>query len=318
MKVTRRTFLHTAGTAGIALNFPLLAGSGRVTGPLPLPEHPICFFSKHLQYCDVKEMSEILAQTGFDGIDLTVRPGGHVEPGKAERDLPRAVKAAESAGLKIPMITTNITDPEDKISHQVLQTASESGVAYYRMGSLKYDFSMGIEQNLDAFRKIFEKFQSLNMKYGIHGDYQNHWGTGFGAPIWDLYSVLKGLDPAWVGCQYDIRHAVVEGGASWSLGLRTIGTYIHSSVIKDFLWTKDSGKWRPRSVPLGTGMVDFEAYFKEFEQLENTGPISLHYEYGLGNAKERNEESRTNDLIVDFYQKDLNALKKKLSDAGLR
>jgi L-ribulose-5-phosphate 3-epimerase len=40
----------------------------------------ICVFSKHLQWTDVKEAAAIARDIGFDGVDLTVRPGGHVLP----------------------------------------------------------------------------------------------------------------------------------------------------------------------------------------------------------------------------------------------
>ena len=186
------------------------------------------------------------------------------------------------------------------------------------MGSLSYDLSTSIEKNINAFRKVFEKFGTLNLKYDIHGDYQNHWGNGFGAPVWDLYDVLNGLDPKWIGCQYDIRHAVVEGGGSWILGMKAIAPYISSSAVKDFIWIKNDGNWTPQSVPLETGMVDFDKYFEEFKQLENTGPLSLHYEYGIGNVKDRKDQNLTDERIVEFDKTDLDVLKGRLINEGLR
>ena len=76
------------------------------------------------------------------------------------------------------MMTTAITDADDDHTHRVLKTAGKLGVKYYRMGSLKYDFSKDIQENINAFRSVFEKFESLNRKYDMHGDSQNHWGTG--------------------------------------------------------------------------------------------------------------------------------------------
>ena len=316
MIVTRRTFIHTASVAAAGMSIPGLTRAGEIFRSLP--KHEICLFSKHLQYLNFGEMSEVIARTGFDGIDLTVRPGGHVEPENVERDLPVAVKAAQSAGLTIPMMTTNITDPDDKTSQRVLEIAADNGVGYYRMGSMDYDLSISIEENINTFRKVFGKFEEINMKYGIHGDYQNHWGRDFGAPVWDLYSVLNGLDPKWIGCQYDVRHAVVEGGGSWILGMKAIASYISSAVIKDFIWSNNDGDWTPRSVPLGTGMVDLNSYFDEFKQLVNTGPLSLHYEYGIGNARNRKDENLTDERIEEFYKTDLDVLKKLMIEEGLR
>ena len=38
----------------------------------------VCIFSKHLQFLDYDTLGKILAEMGLDGIDLTVRTGGHV------------------------------------------------------------------------------------------------------------------------------------------------------------------------------------------------------------------------------------------------
>jgi len=53
----------------------------------------ISIFSKHLQWLDYKEMANVLHEIGFDGADLTVRPGGHVLPDRVEEDLPKAAEA---------------------------------------------------------------------------------------------------------------------------------------------------------------------------------------------------------------------------------
>jgi hypothetical protein len=54
-------------------------------------------FSKCLQWLDYPGMAGITAEAGFDGVDLTVRAGGHVLPERVEEDLPKAVEAAEPA-----------------------------------------------------------------------------------------------------------------------------------------------------------------------------------------------------------------------------
>src|SRR5690242_16019575 len=64
----------------------------------------ICVFSKHFQWTDVTEAAAMAAQIGFDGVDLTVRKGGHVLPENVERDLPKAVETVHKAGLATPMI----------------------------------------------------------------------------------------------------------------------------------------------------------------------------------------------------------------------
>src|SRR5687767_37451 len=66
-----------------------------------------CFFSKHLAELDWKDLGKAVKDAGFDGVDLTVRAGGHVLPERAE-DLPKAIEAIRAAGVSVPMITTEL------------------------------------------------------------------------------------------------------------------------------------------------------------------------------------------------------------------
>ena len=52
----------------------------------------ICIFSKHLQWASVNDAAAIARDIGFDGVDLTVRAGGHVLPDRVGIDLPAAVE----------------------------------------------------------------------------------------------------------------------------------------------------------------------------------------------------------------------------------
>ncbi len=87
----------------------------------------ICFFSKDLPGFGYNEMASLVAETGFDGIDLTVRKKGHVKPENVERDLPLAVAAAKKYGLKIYMITRDIVAAEERFTETILKTASSLG-----------------------------------------------------------------------------------------------------------------------------------------------------------------------------------------------
>lgn len=72
----------------------------------------ICIFSKQLQWMDYQEMAAAVADMGYDGINITVRTGGHVSPERVAEDLPKAVEAANKAGIKVLLISTEIEDPK--------------------------------------------------------------------------------------------------------------------------------------------------------------------------------------------------------------
>ena len=73
----------------------------------------LVMFSKMLGEFPVAEAARRIKGLGFEGVDLTVRPGGHVLPERVATDLPEAVKAIRGEGLSVPMITTAITRAGD-------------------------------------------------------------------------------------------------------------------------------------------------------------------------------------------------------------
>lgn len=255
------------------------------TDPVPKDEaFKISVFSKNLQWLDYTQMAKVAAEIGFDGIDLTVRPLGHVQPERVQEDLPRAVEAIRKAGLDVYMITTAITSVDEPYTERILQTANSLGITHYRMGWINYDDTKTIEENLEVFQRQMSKLAALNKKYNITGDYQNHSGMFFGAAIWDLHAVLKKVNSPWIGSQYDIWHANVEGANAWPINLKLLSPYIKTIDIKDFQWAKKD-KWVSESVPLGEGAINFKLYFQLLKQFNVRVPISMHYEYSLGGAE---------------------------------
>ena len=135
---------------------------------------------------------------------------------------------------------------------------------------------------------------------------------------------VRDLDPRWMGAQYDIRHAVVEGGASWPLGMKLLAPWIRTTDIKDFIWKKnENGEWKITNVPLGEGMVDFEEYLKAVStaflfafliyknlSFNIEAPVSIHYEYDLGGAERgRKDPTMSRDEIYSWLKKDITFLK---------
>jgi sugar phosphate isomerase/epimerase len=277
----------------------------------------ICVFSKHLQWLDYDAMAGTAAEIGFDGIDLTVRPGGHVVPEKAADDLPRAVEAVRKNGLDVYMMTTAVVDPGGPYTEPILKTAHQLGIQYYRTGYLDYDVSLGIAESLQSYKPMLRDLAEMNKEYGIHGAYQNHAGTRVGGPVWDVWFLIKDLDPRWIGCQYDVRHATLEGGYCWSLGLRLLAPFVKTTVIKDFKWVEAHGTWEDQSVPFGEGMVNFKEYFEIIRELNISGPISVHYEYPIEPSESTLSSAERRKLTMSVMRNDLLRLRSMLRDAGL-
>ena len=279
----RRTTLKLLGTVGLLS--PLKGACSNLEDRINTSNFDIHLFSKHLQWLDYENMSKVAKEIGFDGLDLTVRRKGHVLPENVEKDLPKAVRAMEKAGLKVEMMTTTITNIQEPNTEKILKTASDLGIKSYRMGWMKYKENQPIDEQIEAFKPQLKELEQMNEHYKIRGDYQNHAGTSVGAAVWDIYLLIKDLNPEWLACQYDIRHAMVEGLNSWEVGLKLLQSHIRTLDLKDFVYIQKDNKWTVKNVPIGDGAVDFKAYFDLLKKLNITAPISIHAEYDLGGAE---------------------------------
>jgi len=232
-------------------------------------------------------MAKAARELGFDAVDLTVRPGGHVEPQRVGQELPPLVRLIREEGLEVEMVTSGIVDAETPHAEAVLGTLAELGIRRYRWGGFNYAEDKPIPAQLEVLRPRIARLVELNRRYRVCAMYHTHSGVGrVGASIWDLYLLLKDFDPELVGVNYDTAHATIEGGfGGWVHSLRLVGPMLRGVAVKDFRWARDErGRWRPRWCPLGEGMVDFPKFFQMLAGLGFRGPLQVHYEYPLGGA----------------------------------
>ena len=279
---------------------------------------PIHFFSKPLDAFEVEFMADVAAAAGVDGFDLTVRPGGKVEPERADTELPKFAEAIAKHKLTLKMMVTAITGVASPHAEKVLKAASAAGIRHYRLGYFDFDFKSGVAESLAKHRAALQPLAALNRQYSIQAGYQNHSGARVGSAVWDLVDLLRDLPVEQVSAQYDVRHAVAEGAASWVVGLRRIRPHIGSLAIKDFTWDVSGGKARVVSVPLGEGIVDFDAYFKLVKELGIRAPLSLHIEYPLlSKAEESLSLVEKQKLIAVKLKKDVDWLRAQLAKHDL-
>ena len=306
----RRDFLKTMTTAGALLPFAAAMAESGKQQPSPKVKRLITIFSKHLHWLDAQPLAETVSRIGFDGIDLAVRAKGHVLPERVEQDLPRVVEIIRQAGLQVPMMVTDISKATDPHVEKILKTASALGIGYYRTAYLPYDFSKSIDANLKIFQAQLQELADMNRHYRIRGACQNHSGVRFSSALWDLWLVLKEIHSEWLGCQFDIRHAMVEGANTWPISLRALAPFVNTVDIKDSFWSKVDGKWKIEYCPLGEGMVDFAGFFALLNELGLYTPISMHYEYDLGLPSDpKLITSQHQEQVIKVMKKDLSYLR---------
>jgi sugar phosphate isomerase/epimerase len=281
----------------------------------------ICAFSKHFQWTTVQELATLCAGFGYEGIDLTLRSGGHVLPERVEDDLPKAVEIIKKAGLKIPMITAGIEDVKSPHAEKMIKTLAAQGIRKYRWGGFRYKDNAGIPEQLVEFKARVKDLAAMNKQYGVCAMYHTHSGVGqVGASMWDLYLLLKDFDTNAVSVNYDVGHAVVEGGyGGWIHSSRLLMPYIRGVAVKDFKWKQTDKGWVPGWCALGQGMVNFKKFLPMLKAANFTGPLQLHMEYpDLGGADTgKTTFTIPKDQLLAIMKRDLDTLKNLVREAGL-
>lgn len=272
----RRNFLKSASLTALAATGGTLATSVVAADKVPTLPHEFCTFTKAIQHMSYDEVSKVIADIGFDGVESAVRPGGHVEPERVTEDLPKMVESLKKQDLKLTVMTSAINEvSKEQHTESVLKTAADLGVERFRMGYYKYDLKKPIKPQLDEFRPKLKDLVAMCTELGIKPVYQNHSGKNYlGGPIWDLAGLLEEFDPDHVGCAFDVGHATVEGAKAWPLNFARIRSHIDTVYLKEPNWL--DGKIQFGA--LGTGMVD-KGFYKALKTSNFTGPISVHVEY---------------------------------------
>ncbi len=271
--LTRRDFVAATVAAGVTL-------SGRDTSEAAAKNeskaaHKICAFCKPFQSLTYDELADRMAELGFDGIEATIRNGGHIKPAQAKDELPKMVEALRKRGLEITVMASSINRADQPHAEDTLRTAAALGVKRYRMAYFRYDLNRPVVDQLDELRPVLKDLAALNRELGIAAVYQNHAGTkNVGAPLWDLHSLIRDYPVDQIGAAFDIRHAAVEGGLCWPVHFNLMRPHLGIVYVKDFRW---NGR-KVGNVPLGKGMVD-PKFFKMLRKSGYGGPISLHEEY---------------------------------------
>jgi sugar phosphate isomerase/epimerase len=303
--LSRRRFIQAAAGAA-AVGFAPGANAQRDTGF----RGTLCFFSKHLPRMNARELAQSLKGLGFDGIDLTVRPGGHVDPKRVTAELPVFVDAIRHEGLAVPMISTELVSDADPVAQPTLETAARLKIPFYKTGYYRYAF-VDVRKELEAAGRQLKGLADLSRRHGMRLGYHNHAGY-IGGPVWDFAPFIEALDPATAGYYFDVRHAVVEGGdGGWRTALDLVSPRLSMISLKDFFWEKSGGSWQQRHCPMGEGMVDWKRFFSMLAKARFHGPVSLHVEYEVAGDTPAAEQKN----MLAAAERDVAFVKARIAEA---
>jgi sugar phosphate isomerase/epimerase len=259
-----------------------------------------------MQFLDYAELGRVCKEIDLDGVDLTVRPGGHVLPENVASDLPKAVDAVRNAGLDVYMITTGLADGEDPTAKPILEAASKLGIKYFRAGgTARYDYAKPILPQLEELAAGLSRLAKVAEEYDMTAGYHNHSGPRYiGGALWDLHRVYEMVNSPRIGSNLDAGHIVAEGRAgAWEPAVNLIAPYTKMMAVKDFRNAEDG---KPEWVRFGDGIVDTTKILSYVREAGFAGPVSIHVEY----------HPETDAAMIEEVRESGARLRKCIADAG--
>ncbi|HWA98951.1 MAG TPA: sugar phosphate isomerase/epimerase [Pirellulales bacterium] len=245
----------------------------------------VACFIKSFQDMPLGDFCRALYDMGIEGLDLTVRKGGVIEPADVEAKLPRAVEVVHEAGLKFLFLTTDLTEA-DATTDRVFGTAGQVGVDRVKLGYYRYLPFGTLHKQIAEVRTRLEAMAKLGRKHGVLPCVHIHSGTYIPSHGTLLYELLQDMPPGEIGAYVDPLHMTLEGGgAGWQQGLDLLAPWIALVAVKNFAYVAGdrdkSGqrRWHTETVPLADGIAPLPTFFGMLAKLGYDGTYSLHSEY---------------------------------------
>lgn len=237
-------------------------------------------FSKIYPDKDVNQLIELAHESGFEGYDLCLRPGFPIHMENVRQRLPEAHQKLQAAGLSLPMISCNLTVPQEPEAELLLEAMDKSDVRLLKLGYKKF---APLQQNywtvVDETRREIAGWAALGEKYGVRICIHTH-STLFACNCASLMHLLKDFDPRWFGAYIDPAHMLMEG-ENFSMGAAMTRDYLCAVGLKDALVRQipkadHGGSKLDLGVEAGKGMVDWTEVFSTLAAFAFKGFFSAH------------------------------------------
>ena len=269
----------------------------------------VVVFSKIYQdlKLNFEDAAALTAEAGMDGIDCPVRPGGEILPERAAEQMPQYAEALKKRGLQMPLLTTGITSVASPHTEEILRTAKQLGVKYYRLGFTNKQADVPPGKQVSEVRAKLKDLVPLNKELGLGAVLENHSSSGrglIGGDLTEMYEVVQGFDPGQIGVAFDVGHAIIAHGDDWRRHFDQLKSYVKVAYVKEIKRGKGF-------VHFGEGELGSNGYFKLLKEMGYRTPVCLHIEFDWSDKG----KSKTRAALLRALQESTQVLRRWLSEA---
>jgi sugar phosphate isomerase/epimerase len=267
-------------------------------------------FTVLLPDMNVDEVFRVLHELHYDGVELRVKEDYHVPPDKI---LPR-VKELEGLkaryGLEIPVLGTYLSIADRGLLMPVFEAAAILGSKGVRVSlGPPLDGQQPYWQLREEIQRQLEALIPSIQQFGVRAFFEIHFKTLIPSPSL-AYLLLKEFDPAHVGVIFDPGNMIVEGVASWKVGVEVLGRYLGHVHIKNASWWKEE-TWRWSWDELESGMVEWEEVMRALWSVKYDGYLSNE---NLNDVVLPGATGFIGEQLSEDSQKPSKPIRKKLAD----
>jgi sugar phosphate isomerase/epimerase len=269
----------------------------------------IVLFTKLFRGHELEGIATAATDLGVDGIDLLIRTGHQLDPAAPER-IPEAVRFLQRQGLRVPMATTDLTDPTRMLAEPLLANCAEAGIGLIRLGYWHYDPQVGYAAGFETARRQLDELERLAERAGVRLALQLHGGT-IHASGCQAAALLAGHDPAHIGAYPDPGNQTVQDGREdWRFTFDVLRPWLCCVGVKNGGWfpaeLAASGQrhWRSDWFGIADGMVPWDDILDFLTESGYDGLLSFHshYEVPLTQALEQTR------IDLEFVRRQLTAI----------
>lgn len=228
------------------------------------------------------ELARHVQGLGFTGVELPIRPGFQITPGRVAQDLPGAARLLADFGLRI----TSVAGPTDEAT---IGACAEAGVPL-----LRTMVEIGPEGYLAAearARRNFDALVPLLERAGVTVGVQNHCDR-YVCHALGLRRLVERYDPRHIGAVWDAAHNALNGEDP-ELAIEIVWPHLRLVNLKNAVWERAPGPdgapaaWRQCWTSGRDGLASWPRVAAELQARGYAGTVCLSAEYSDEAALDR-------------------------------
>jgi sugar phosphate isomerase/epimerase len=237
----------------------------------------LVLFSKLFPRASVDELAERVKSTGFDAIELPVRPGYQCPPREAAEHLVPTVERLRELGIEVPIVTAPVVEPTDPLTQAIYEACGRAGVCYLRPDYWRVEGGRYWEAFRSARRQV-KGLEQLSQRTGVRTALHIHSGKFLTSTCATVHRLVEGCSPQHVGIYFSPPHLALDG-EDVEMGLGIVGEYLCLVDHKNFAWERQDSEWHRAGVSSWEGLVDWRHVLQMLDGAGYQGLICFHPEY---------------------------------------